>query len=228
MGHVAPETQFNQHVSPAPAAQVFQYAYNLDGSLKSVTYPSRRRIDYGYNAAQKPISAKDSVDGINYVTNVKHTAFGAVSSLVNASTSSFAGIITTNYYNSRMQPCRITASSTGGVPLSCSDTTKLGNVLDLGYYFGDGQYDNGNVYVVGNNKDASRTQYFYYDNLNRLAQAWTPNSANWATSYGYDIWGNLLQKNKLAGYNDSEPPMNVGVDGNNHVTNWCYDAARNV
>src|SRR5260370_3392875 len=109
MGHVAPETQFNQHVSPAPAAQVFQYAYNLDGSLKSVTYPSRRRIDYGYNGAQKPISAKDSVDGINYVTTVNHTALGDDSSLVNASTSSFSGIIITNYYKSRIQHCHIIA-----------------------------------------------------------------------------------------------------------------------
>ncbi len=92
-----------------------------------------------------------------------------------------------------------------------------------------GQYDNGNIYGVANNKDNSRSQVFGYDALNRLTSGYTPNlnsdgSHNWWEGFSYDNWGNLLAKNTAGG----DTSLSVGVNSNNQVTAWCYDAAGNV
>ena len=208
------ELQFNQRV-PAQVNKEFHYAYNLDGSLKSITYPSGRVVNYGYNVGQRPISAVDS-NNISFAANAHYTAWGALSSVVNAKTSSFAGIATTNSYDARMQP----------VFLSASSPTQT--VMSLGYDFFYGQYDNGDVYQVINNKDSSRSVQFWYDFLDRLGYAGTSHSANWGTTYTYDAWGNLLQRSKNNGSMGTEPLLNVSVNGKNQVTNWCYDTAGNI
>ncbi len=197
--------------------KTFNYAYNVDGSLKTITYPSGRVVNYNYNIGQRPVSAVDSANNINFATGVHYTAAGALSSVVNGNTSSFAGITTTNSYNIRMQPYELKTTA-GGAP-----------VLDLTYDFGLGQFDNGNVSWIINNKDSSRTQQFGYDALNRLLSAYTPNLNsggyhNWWQGFSYDIWGNLLARNVAGG----DTPLNVTVNGNNQATNWCYDAAGNV
>ncbi len=52
------------------------------------------------------------------------------------------------------------------------------------------------------------------------------NSALWAQSFVYDRYGNLTQMNPGV---DSPPGLNVGVNGNNQITNtgFSYDAAGN-
>jgi len=197
--------------------KTFSYAYNLDGSLKTITYPSGRIVNYTYNIGQRPVSAVDSANNINFATGVHYTAAGALSSVVNGNTSSFAGITTTNSYNIRMQPYELKTTA-GGAP-----------VLDLTYDFGLGQFDNGNVSWIINNKDSSRTQQFGYDALNRLLSAYTPNLNsggyhNWWQGFSYDIWGNLLARNVAGG----DTPLNKTVTVKNQVDSWCYDAAGNV
>ncbi|HTD23493.1 MAG TPA: RHS repeat-associated core domain-containing protein [Terriglobales bacterium] len=228
MGRLIYENHFNQHV-PTAINQVFNYTYNLDGSLKTITYPSSRVVTYTYNQAQRPISAADTTT--TFATGAHYTAWGALSSVVNG------GITTSDYYNLRMQPCRLVANSAGVVSSSnpCTDSTNLGNVLDLSYDFSSCNSNggnNGNVCRLINNKNSSRSQSFQYDLLNRLTQALTPNSANWGTDYVYDSWGNLLQKKpKIPNYTDSDPQPAAGmsnVNVNNQVANWCYDAAGNV
>jgi YD repeat-containing protein len=82
-------------------------------------------------------------------------------------------------------------------------------VFSIGYDFhvgnGASGADNGNVWGITNYKDSNRNQTFTYDALNRLTSAQnagTNCSATviggkteyWGNSYGYDAWGNLLQK----------------------------------
>ncbi len=172
-------------------------------------------MNYGYNVGQRPISAVDS-NNINFAANAHYTAWGALSSVVNAKTSSFAGIATTNSYDARTQPVFLSA------------TSPTQTVMSLGYDFNYGQYDNGDVYQVINNKDSSRSVQFWYDFLDRLGYAGTSHSANWGTTYSYDAWGNLLQRSKNNGSMGTEPLLNVSVNGRNQVTNWCYDTAGNV
>jgi len=45
--------------SPTCYVKDIFYAYNLDGSLKSLTYPSGRVMNYTYNAAGQPMTVTD-------------------------------------------------------------------------------------------------------------------------------------------------------------------------
>ncbi len=217
MGQSVYQLQFNQRI-PTQVNKEFSYTYNLDGSLKTITYPSGRVVTYQYNQAQRPISAVDG-GGVNFASAAQYTAGGALSSLVNG------GVTTSNSYNLRLQPVFLSAAS-------LSQT-----VLNLGYDFTSCNANggnNGNVCQLNNYKigQSARSESFQYDALNRLTQAWTPNAATWRTSYLYDPWGNLLQKAKVVGYQDSDPQAagmgTNSVNGNNQVTNWCYDAAGNL
>ena len=80
------------------------YTYNLDGSVKTLTYPSGRVVTYTPNSASRLISAVDG-NGTNYVTSANYNPDGSLKGLVNGSipalTSSFQ-------YTPRLQLCRIT------------------------------------------------------------------------------------------------------------------------
>jgi hypothetical protein len=62
------------------------------------------------------------------------------------------------YYNTRLQPCRISVESSGSTPTSCTDAADIGNILDYTYNFSLGTSDNGNVMGITNNVDATRSQ----------------------------------------------------------------------
>jgi RHS repeat-associated protein len=214
MGRVIYENHFNGHAHTW-LNQVFNYNYNLDGSLQYLIYPSGRRIDYGYNNAQQPILVQDAADGINYYSNAHYTPFGAVSTMAYGATSAFAGITWTNNYNTRLQPTLLSAAS--------SQT-----ILGLGYDYNScnpNGGNNGKICQIVNRRDNSRNQTFTYDPLNRLLSA---TSANWSESFVYDPWANMLQKNITGSVAPPELPVNLTVAANNQVTNWCYDAGGNV
>jgi hypothetical protein len=54
------------------------YAYNLDGSLATLTYPSGSAVAYLPNAAGQPITATDTTNNISYATNGSYTPNGAL------------------------------------------------------------------------------------------------------------------------------------------------------
>jgi RHS repeat-associated protein len=213
---------------------------NLAGSAATLTYPSGRVITYSFDAAARPISAIDSTGPINYATAATYAPNGALSSLANG-----ASLNSTLFYNSRLQPCRISVKFSGTVPTSCSDASNTGNVLDFAYNFSLGTMDNGNVTAITNNRDTTRSQNFSYDSLNRLSTAQTrtigvtlPNSNCWGLTFGYDPWGNFLQQNVTGPAGCSEPlPLNVVATNANRIstntvagvaTNYCYDAVGNL
>ena len=109
-------------------------------------------------------------------------------------------------------------------------------VFSIGYDFHFGSGNNGNVYGITNYKDNSRNQSFTYDSLNRLTSAQnagtncaasTVNGKTeyWGNSYGYDAWGNLINKTitKCGAENFS-----VAALANNQLTGYGYDAAGNM
>jgi hypothetical protein len=65
------------------------YAYNLDGSIKSATYPSGRSLNYSYSppgsslSAGRPVSVIDSTGPINYVTAATYAPFGGLTGMYN-------------------------------------------------------------------------------------------------------------------------------------------------
>ena len=205
------------------------YGYNLDGSIATLTYPGGRMITYQPGGAGRPLWAKDLASGISYVTGtcgptsagVCYAPQGSAASLQNG-----ASIVSTLYYNSRLQPCRISVKSSGTAPTQCSDTTNIGNVLDFSYNFSVGTADNGNVVSIANNRDTNRMQNFTYDSMNRIATAYTSGNL-WGETFQIDQWGNL---NKILPYSGKPQPENLNqMAGNkNRFVGMSYDAAGNL
>jgi RHS repeat-associated protein len=203
------------------------YTYNLDGSVATLTYPSGRVITYTPNAAGRTVSAVDNPGGVNYATGALYAPQGALSSLQNG-----ANLTSTLYYNNRLQPCRISVKTTGTAPTQCSDSSQVGDVLDLTYDFGLGTADNGNVNSVTNNRNTARSISYSYDELNRVRSALTNGTTGnfcWGLDYTYDIWANL----KTVALDSARPAcswgtLNVTITAANRISGTSYDAAGSV
>jgi len=211
------------------------YQNNFDGSLASLTYPSGRVVNYAYNAAARARSAIDSTGPINYATAAAYAPTGALFSLTNG-----ANLVSTQYFNNRLQPCRISVKNTGTAPATCTDATS-GNVLDFTYNFVDASgHNNGNVTTITNNRDPTRSQTFTYDNLNRLFTAQTASthatspSNCWAETYTYDPWGNLYAFGANTTTQSTyigclqESGLAVTASTKNQLVGDCYDSAGNL
>jgi RHS repeat-associated protein len=207
------------------------YTYNLDGSLATLTYASGRTISYGYNAAARPLSAVDTANSINYATAAAYAPTGALASLTNG-----ASILSTSYYNNRLQPCRISVKNSGTAPASCTDVVNVGNVLDFNYNFSVATANNGNVTAITNNRDTARSQSFTYDALNRLATAQTNatfatgSTKCWSEQFSYDPWANFLS---ITGSGSpytgcTQEGLNTTATTKNQISGFCYDAAGNL
>lgn len=217
-----------------------QYTYNLDSSVATIQYPSGRTITYQPGDAQRPLSAKDVTDSINYVVGVSSPYYvtyapqGAPQLLENGSS-----LVSQFYYNNRLQPCRISVKNTGTSPTSCADSTDIGNVLDLTYGLNAGSSDNGNVASAANNRDTTRSQTYTYDYLNRVATAaastYATSPANcWGEAYTLDRYGNLsaiasLSSSYTGCTNTENLSITVSTSTNRVTTSgYCYDAAGNM
>ena len=248
LGRMATETRSLIGANSLPVSKTMAYTYNLDSSIKTLTYPSNTVITYapwnnGTIAVSTPQEAKDLGNGINYATGGTYGADGSLTGFVSGNSGAFTGISNKFIYTPRLQPCRMAAATGGTLPANCADTAQ-GNILDLGYDFHLGNgitgADNGNVYGVTNYKDQTRNQSFGYDLLNRLTSA--QNSGTdcsvlvlqnktkfWGNSYVYDAWGNLLQKNVTKCVAEN---LSITADNGNRIhasgTDYQYDAAGNM
>jgi RHS repeat-associated protein len=87
--------------------------YWLDGSLKSLAYPSGDVVTYTVGGAGRTTQVTDSAD-ITFVAppsgTAMYTPHGALAGMVNGNTSTFAGLVTSNIYNDRLQPLLLSAS----------------------------------------------------------------------------------------------------------------------
>ncbi|HYM76313.1 MAG TPA: RHS repeat-associated core domain-containing protein [Candidatus Dormibacteraeota bacterium] len=198
--------------------------FNLDGSVATVTSLGYG-VTYTYNAAGRPITAKNSADPFNYVTSANYAPFGGLTAMSMGA----QPITISNSYNNRLQPTTLSASGAA-------------TIMSLSYDFHLGTADNGNVFQIVNNRDGNRTQNFIYDSQNRIQQAWT-NGSNWGETYGspasnpgiaptnagIDSWGNLFQRSAVNGKTLTEP-LSCVADKQNHLTTCSmnYDAAGNM
>jgi len=224
------------------------YTYNLDGSLATLTYPSGRVITYTTDPAERFSEAQDVANAINYAigscangTNSNGLCYAPQGSA--AEIQNGANLISTMYYNTRLQPCRISMRSSGTAPGSCTDASNIGNVLDYTYNFNLGSADNGNVMGITNNVDATRSQSFTYDHLNRLLTAETTSTFAtspahcWGEAYVYDNattgeFGNLTNINAASSaYTGcTQESLSVTALSNNQLsaTGFSYDASGNL
>jgi RHS repeat-associated protein len=199
-------------------------AYDLAGNLTQLTYPDQEKVNYAQDAAGRTVSAVDSVNNINYVTGAAYGPTGALTDSVYGKAGGFTGIVNSFSYNSRLQPATLWSSS------------PVRTLMYLTYDYHLGAGDNGNVYGIANQRDATRNQSFTYDSLNRLISAQNAgtdcnvtlpdgNTMYWANSYGYDAWGNMVSKTPTK---CSAESLSVTALPNNRLSNYTYDAAGNL
>jgi RHS repeat-associated protein len=191
--------------------KTIRYCYNKDGSLYWINYPSGSQLRYSYGNDARPVSVVDWTNSINYATSATYAPQGGLASIVYGEVSGgFAGITTSNSYNSRLLPTLLSASSSNGTALSLPYT-----------YFA-----NGNVNVETNGRDNGRTATYTYDALNRVTTASsqaTSGSDCWGQSFGYDRYANLTTINVTQ---CTAPMLSLSVNTNNQITNagFTYDA----
>src|SRR5580765_7550092 len=231
LGRLTAETRTLTGANNAAIAKTVSYDYNLDGSLKTLHYPSGAAVTYAPDSAGRMLSAVDSGSGINYVTGATYGPDSALTGFISGNTGAFAGITNAFSYNKRLQP------------LNMSATAPSQTVFSIGYDFHAGNgtagsgTNNGNVFGITNYKDTTRNQTFTYDPLNRLVSAQNAGTdcnatvlggkkKFWGNSYGYDAWGNLLSK--TATKCSSEALSVVAGNDNRLQGAYTYDAAGNM
>jgi RHS repeat-associated protein len=219
LGRMTGETRTINSVSKS-----MSYGYNLDGSMKTLTYPSGAVITYTPDTAGRDLSAVDNANAINYVTGASYGPHGSMTGFVSGNSTSFAGITNSFSYNQRLQPVNMSATSPSAT------------VFSLNYDFHVSAGNNGNVFGITNNKDTSRNQTFSYDALNRLISAQNAGTdctktlaggktEYWGNNYSYDAWGNLLAKSVTK---CSAENLSLTALVNNQLSGYGYDAAGNM
>jgi len=214
----------------------FTYTYNLDNSVATLTYPSGRTMTYAPGGAQRPFSAKDLSNSINYATSAHYMPPGELASLTNG-----GSIFLTTLTNPRLQPCwqyatTGTALSWSGTP--CNGSATAGNIIDLKYTYNLGSSDNGNVIGITNNRDTTRSESFTYDSLNRIATGAASTFATspshcWGESYTIDRYGNMTGIGAISSsYNGcAQDSLSLSVStSSNQITSsgFTYDASGNL
>ena len=154
----------------------------------------------------------------------------------------FAGVNLSNTFSDRLQPNEVKASSTAGTAFDLIYCFNAWNTGTNACSTTTGS-NNGNVNGITNNLDGNRSQFFSYDQLNRIltgqtVATYSASSAKcWGESYVYDTpgggaWGNLVQINVAATtYNGcTQESLNVGVSASNQLTatGYSYDASGNM
>jgi RHS repeat-associated protein len=226
--------------SPVNITMTVTSYFDLAGNLTQLHAPaaSGRVVNYTYDAADRPSAAVDNTNGFKYATGwqtgsptgcvataVCYTPQGSIYGISFGPTSTFTGFNITNTYNNRLMPLEFKASSTAG------------NAIDITYNYVDSVKGGnaGHVFSVTNNLNASRTQSFNYDQVNRITSAGTNATTGaycWGYQYSYDgAWGNLQSQ---AGWSPTYSTCMQGmlpgvtVDGNNHISMFAYDASGNA
>jgi RHS repeat-associated protein len=224
LGRLTAETRSLTGANNAAISKNLSYDYNLDGSLKTLHYPSGAAVTYAPDSAGRILSAIDSGNSINYVTGATYGPDSTLIGFLSGYSATFAGITNAFSYNKRLQPLAMSAAAP-------SQT-----VFSIGYDFHLSNGNNGNVFGITNYKDNSRNQSFTYDALNRLTSAQnagtncaatTVNGKTeyWGNNYGYDAWGNLTAKSVTK---CSAENFSVAALTNNQFSGYSYDAAGNM
>jgi RHS repeat-associated protein len=194
---------------------VTQYTYDMNGNLRTMTYPSGRVVTYNYTN-DRAVSVLNNA--ANLATNINYKPFGGISSLNYGN-----GLTSTIGYDNQYRVASITA----------------GTVMNLSY----ADDSNGNITGITDSLDATKNKSFGYDALDRLTSGtgswgtlgWTYDgvgnrqtentnsytytagtnklsSAN-GKSYGYDNNGNTTTENaRIYTYNQNQRLIQV-VDG---------------
>ena len=138
---------------------IFGYGYDLAGAMTSMTYPSGRTLSLTYDAAGQASSA------VGYVTNLQYAAHGGLKQMTLATGNS---LVEETCYNQRLQATGIRLGTTAAG--TCINPG--GDLLNLGFTYGNPGSNNGNVTAQNIVADGhTYNQAYAYDVFNRLTSA---------------------------------------------------------
>lgn len=141
-----------------------RFAFDADDNVRTITYPTLRRVSYEYDDENRVKTVRDVLSGVAYASNISYHTSGAVTGYTAGNNIAFSF----DYHPSRYWPTRIHSGP-----------------LDLSY----GDYDGvGNVRAIDDARGSSWGQTFQYDALDRLTVS---NGPYGSMAYDYDDHGNM-------------------------------------
>jgi len=218
MGRLATDQRTTNSITKSAS-----YVYNLDGSLATLNYPSGHSLVYTVGGAGLPLSASDSAV-VTYAASGGYTPWGA-----RRYTSLGLKMSEVILYNTRMQPCWVYAPG-NLTATSCTATYSTGQYIDLKYNWNLGA-DNGNLVGTTNDINASRSQSFSYDQVNRITNAGTLSACTancWSLAYGQDQWGDVLSTTGTGSASTSSFTIQASIANQITTSPFSYDADGNL
>ncbi len=167
----APKGQVKKETKVIDTVQyVTQYTYDMNGNMKTMTYPSGKVITYNYTNDR----AVGVLNGAaNLASSITYKPFGGMNAITYGN-----GLSGTIGYDNQYRISSITA----------------GAALSLSYA---GYDSNGNITAITDSLDATKSKSFTYDNLDRLGTA--TSSGIWGSlAWTYDGVGNRQTENTNA------------------------------
>ena len=215
-------------LAPSAAAAFIYETYDLMGNPTSTTNPAGPVISYGYDSAAHLTSVTSSLQDSNhpsllwsadpsqgyYPTGQLHKAkFGN-------------GLYETTVVEPRLDPCRLSLNTSGGIPNGCSGALPSGVIQGFQLVYGNwGSTYNGNVTGWGAAGVINFNRFPAYDNLNRMVSMndqWAPICTS--LTFNVDAWGNMWGWSDATGSCSwSHPAL-----ANNSLTGYGYDYAGNM
>ncbi len=210
-------------------ASTMSVAYDLAGNVTSLTYPDGRVVTQGWDAGGHLVQvAYASYNG----QSVNYLYMGTIGSFVpgywpNGSPESIFygnGMAEGYTLNKRLQTTQTAAVRLGVAPGSYTANTSL---FSHNYAYGMGtgscpqNANNGNIMEAADVLNDNNSQYYCYDNLNRLASFHNPNSTV-AETHLIDQWGNMSKSTAVAS------SVAFGTNNRSRLSGYGYDAAGNM
>ena len=194
-----------------------QYAWDNQGRMTSMTYPSGPVMTTQFDAMGRPSSMSETACIVtpanpqcsNYTWTAGSATYGSAGQLLTLGGSGNNGVITTylnetRTYNNMLQLTHLISSALGYQYPS----TYTGGSVDMQYVYNTG-HNNGRVAQTIDNT-LGETVNYSYDYLHRLTAA-TATNGTWGEAYTYDGFGNLTGKTPTQGY---APAMTGSADSN--------------
>jgi RHS repeat-associated protein len=184
------------------------FTYDANGNRTSVTDPSGLAVTYGFDFADRPVSATSPTAAI--VSSAGYLPFGPMTTLAFGN-----GTTQTMQYDARYRP------------LENKLITATGTLAQYAY----AEDAIGNITQMHDVTDATYDRDFAYDDLNRLVAADSGVSLWGSGGYTYDAMGNLLSstvgnRTSVLSYSGVTPKLTQSVDDGNTIA-MTYDAAGN-
>lgn len=205
----------------AGATYNFSYGYDVSGDLTSETYPSGRVVTTTYDVVKRPtqIAGVKSGTTTNYASSIGYAPHGGLNTMTYANT-----LVPNRSYTNRLQPA-VAWATYGNNPneflqIITNNWNTNGTLQNQTIQSGPG---------VPSSSLTAITQYFTYDNVNRLTSILHNGGGNNQWNFGYDQWGDMWAG--IAGgslpWNNSTPTASTNFSSNNQLNTTSYDASGN-